>query len=71
MPPSNGRTTLFGMTPKYVCTDEVICACRALGIDLQKEVHEEISANFGSYAITSDGCRRTRIRTLNIAAFPI
>lgn len=32
-----------------VCTDEVIRAYRALGIDLQKEVHEDISANFGSY----------------------
>jgi len=32
-----------------VCTDEVIRAYRALGIDLQKEVHEDIQANFWSY----------------------
>jgi len=31
------------------CTDEVIRAYRALGIDLQKEVHEDMAANFGSY----------------------
>lgn len=32
-----------------VCTDEVIRSYRALGIDLQKEVHEDISANFDLY----------------------
>ena len=32
-----------------VCSDEVIRAYRALGIDLQKEVHEEMSANFSAY----------------------
>jgi uncharacterized protein len=32
-----------------VCTDEVIRAYRALGIDLQKEVHEDIAANFSAY----------------------
>jgi uncharacterized protein YijF (DUF1287 family) len=32
-----------------VCTDEVIRAYRALGIDLQKEVHEDIEANFSVY----------------------
>jgi uncharacterized protein len=32
-----------------VCTDEVIRAYRALRIDLQKEVHEDIAANFWSY----------------------
>ena len=32
-----------------VCSDEVIRAYRALGIDLQKEVHEDISANFSAY----------------------
>ena len=32
-----------------VCTDEVIRSYRTLGIDLQKEVHEDIAANFGSY----------------------
>jgi len=32
-----------------VCTDEVIRSYRALGIDLQEEVHEDIAANFASY----------------------
>jgi uncharacterized protein len=34
---------------KGVCTDEVIRSYRALGIDLQKEVHEDMSANFSRY----------------------
>jgi uncharacterized protein YijF (DUF1287 family) len=32
-----------------VCTDEVIRAYRAIGIDLQKELHEDLIANFGAY----------------------
>lgn len=32
-----------------VCTDEIIRIYRAVGIDLQKEVHEDMSANFSSY----------------------
>jgi uncharacterized protein YijF (DUF1287 family) len=32
-----------------VCTDEVIRAYRALGIDLQKEVHEDLIRNFSDY----------------------
>ncbi len=32
-----------------VCTDVVIRAYRALGIDLQKEVHEDMAAHFGAY----------------------
>ena len=32
-----------------VCSDEVIRAYRALGIDLQKEVHEDMVANFPAY----------------------
>jgi uncharacterized protein len=32
-----------------VCTDEVIRSYRALGIDLQKEVHEDMEANFSVY----------------------
>jgi len=32
-----------------VCTDEVIRAYRALGVDLQKEVHEDLIANFAAY----------------------
>ena len=32
-----------------VCTDVVIRAYRKLGIDLQKEVHEDMKANFDKY----------------------
>jgi uncharacterized protein len=32
-----------------VCTDEVIRAYRAVGIDLQKEVHEDMEKNFSAY----------------------
>jgi uncharacterized protein YijF (DUF1287 family) len=32
-----------------VCTDEVIRAYRELAIDLQKEVHEDVEANFSAY----------------------
>src|SRR5947209_6430520 len=32
-----------------VCTDEVIRAYRAIGIDLQKEVHEDMAANLSAY----------------------
>jgi uncharacterized protein len=34
---------------KGVCTDVVIRAYRKLGIDLQKEVHEDMKANFSIY----------------------
>ncbi len=34
---------------KGVCTDVVVRACRKLGIDLQKEVHEDMKANFNMY----------------------
>ena len=34
---------------KGVCTDVVIRAYRKLGIDLQKEVHEDMHANFSKY----------------------
>ncbi|MEC4004502.1 DUF1287 domain-containing protein [Flavobacterium sp. SUN052] len=34
---------------KGVCTDVVIRAYRKLGIDLQKEVHEDLKANFSKY----------------------
>lgn len=34
---------------KGVCTDVVIRAYRTLGIDLQKEVHEDMKANFHLY----------------------
>lgn len=32
-----------------VCTDEVIRSYRAVGVDLQKEVHEDMVANFSAY----------------------
>ncbi len=32
-----------------VCTDEVIRSYRAVGIDLQKEVHEDMLAHFDAY----------------------
>ena len=32
-----------------VCTDEIIRIYRAVGIDLQKEVHEDMQANFWTY----------------------
>ncbi len=34
---------------KGVCTDVVIRAYRKLGIDLQKEIHEDMKANFSGY----------------------
>jgi uncharacterized protein YijF (DUF1287 family) len=36
-------------TDTGVCTDEVIRAYRALGVDLQKEVHEDMEKNFSDY----------------------
>jgi uncharacterized protein len=32
-----------------VCTDEIIRIYRAVGIDLQKEVHEDMKVNFSTY----------------------
>jgi hypothetical protein len=32
-----------------VCTDEIIRSYRALGVDLQKEVHEDMTRNFSAY----------------------
>jgi uncharacterized protein len=32
-----------------VCTDEIVRSYRALGIDLQKEIHEDMVRNFSSY----------------------
>ena len=52
-----------------VCTDEVIRAYRAVGIDLQKEVHEDMAANFALIPESGDGASQTRIST--IAACPI
>jgi len=33
-----------------VCTDEIIRSYRAVGVDLQKEVHEDMQRNFAAYA---------------------
>jgi len=35
-----------------VCTDEIIRAYRVVGVDLQKEVHEDMAANFPAYPRT-------------------
>jgi uncharacterized protein YijF (DUF1287 family) len=32
-----------------VCTDEIVRSYRAVGVDLQKEVHEDMLANFAAY----------------------
>ena len=32
-----------------VCTDEIIRSYRAVGVDLQKEVHEDMTKNFSAY----------------------
>lgn len=32
-----------------VCTDEIIRAYRAVGVDLQREVHQDMVANFSAY----------------------
>ena len=32
-----------------VCTDEIIRVYRAVGVDLQKEVHEDMERNFSAY----------------------
>ena len=34
---------------KGVCTDVIIRAYRSLGVDLQKEVHEDMKSNFNAY----------------------
>jgi len=36
-------------TDTGVCTDEIIRTYRAVGIDLQKEVHEDMEKNFSAY----------------------
>ncbi|HYL84991.1 MAG TPA: DUF1287 domain-containing protein [Candidatus Angelobacter sp.] len=36
-------------TDTGVCTDEVIRSYRAVGVDLQKEVHEDMEKNFSAY----------------------
>jgi uncharacterized protein len=43
---------------KGVCTDVIIRVYRVLGIDLQKEVHEDMAANFSKYP-SKWGLKRT------------
>jgi hypothetical protein len=58
-----------------VCTDEIIRAYRAVGVDLQKEVHEDMEANFSAYPNKSKwGLRHTDTnidhrRVPNLAVF--
>ena len=55
-----------------VCTDEVIRSYRALGIDLQKEVHEDILRDFGAYPHGRQGQPDTNIdhrRVPNLMVF--
>lgn len=61
-----------------VCTDEVIRAYRAVGVDLQKEVHEDMTAHRGSYprkwaaALSNSGGTDTNIdhrRVPNLMVF--
>ena len=42
-----------------VCTDEIIRIYRAVGIDLQKDVHEDMVANFAAYPIKWKWLRRS------------
>jgi uncharacterized protein YijF (DUF1287 family) len=50
-----------------VCTDEVIRSYRAVGIDLQKEVHEDMMEDFDAYP---HGRQPRPERTSITAAFP-
>lgn len=58
---------------KGVCTDEVIRSYRALGIDLQKEVHEDMAANFSRYptkfGLTSTDTNIDHRRVPNLRVF--
>lgn len=53
---------------KGVCTDVVIRAYRKLGIDLQKEVHEDMSRNFARYP--KNWGRRTTDRNIDHRRVP-
>ncbi len=56
-----------------VCTDEIVRIYRKLGIDLQKEVHEDMQANFSLYPKSWDLTRPDRNidhrRVPNLATF--
>ena len=47
-----------------VCTDEVIRAYRAVGVDLQKEVYEDMKKNFSAYPRT--GAKPAKLPDANI-----
>jgi uncharacterized protein YijF (DUF1287 family) len=58
-----------------VCTDEVIRSYRELGIDLQKEVHEDMQQNFSAYpnrrrwALSHTDTNIDHRRVLNLRVF--
>jgi uncharacterized protein YijF (DUF1287 family) len=58
---------------KGVCTDVIIRAYRKFGIDLQKEVHEDMRANFGKYpkkwGLTQPDKNIDHRRVLNLMTF--
>ena len=49
-----------------VCTDVVIRALRALGLDLQKEVHEDMKSHFSPTPKIGDSNDRIRILTIAV-----
>jgi uncharacterized protein len=58
-----------------VCTDEIIRSYRTVGIDLQKEVHEDMLANFAAYpskriwGLTQPDSNVDHRRVLNLMTF--
>jgi uncharacterized protein YijF (DUF1287 family) len=55
-----------------VCTDEVVRSYRAVGVDLQKEVHEDIVRNFNAYPHGRQRCPDSNIdhrRVPNLMVF--
>ncbi len=56
-----------------VCSDVVIRAFRAVGVDLQKEVHEDMAANFNKYpknwGLTKPDKNIDHRRVLNLKTF--
>lgn len=51
-----------------VCTDEIIRSYRAVGVDLQKEVHEDMVQNFAVFPTSGAGYWPTPTQTLTTAA---
>ena len=52
-----------------VCTDVVIRAYRRVGVDLQVEVHEDMTRAFGSYPQSANIPPSCRGRTTSVARF--